>query len=202
MHSVAVLRRIPLTVGYICVLTATTITLHVLDAAQRRRVLLASSTNLHQLSRVPVRVLIASALWISSGRVLPWAILLGAVAGTLEWTVGSRSTALVFATGHVLASVIVGGGLAMGIAAGVVSPSIERVVDVGPSYGFAAVAAVLAAFVPRRWRAAYLLLFAGWLGVGLSDGIDFTAIGHLTAAGIGFALVPFVRRRRPRVWEP
>jgi len=191
----AVARRIPVTVGYIGVLIVTTITLHVLNPVQRHRVLVASSTNLHELARVPVRVLIASALWISSGRVLPWALLLGAVAGTLEWNVGSKSTAFVFATGHVVASALVGLGLAIGIGIGVVNPSVERVVDVGPSYGFAALAAVLTVLVPRRWRVWYLVAFAGWLGVGMSDGIDYVAIGHLTAAAIGFAFIPFVRRR-------
>lgn len=188
-------RRIPLTLGYIGVLVATTVTLHVLDPTQRHRVLVASSTNVHELSRVPVRVLVASAVWISSGRVLPSALLLGAVAGTLEWNVGSQSTAFVFAMGHVLASAFVGLGLAAGIAAGVVSPSLEHVVDVGPSYGFAAVAAVLSGLVPRRWRVWYLVAFAAWLGAGMADGIDYVAIGHLTAAAIGFACVPFVRRR-------
>ncbi|MFN8036164.1 MAG: hypothetical protein U0V73_09550 [Acidimicrobiia bacterium] len=28
----------------------------------------------------------------------------------------------------------------------------------------------------------------------MADGVDFVAVGHLTAAAIGFAFVPFVRR--------
>ncbi|MFN8036163.1 MAG: rhomboid-like protein [Acidimicrobiia bacterium] len=151
MSTIAAARRIPLTITYVAVLVGTTITLHLLGPVQRHRVLAASSTNLHELSRVPVRVLAASALWISSGRVLPWAVLLGAVGGALEWRVGSRSTALVFASGHVFASILVGLGLAAGIAWGIVSPSIEHVIDVGPSYGFAAIAAGLSGLVGRRW---------------------------------------------------
>jgi hypothetical protein len=58
------LRSAPLTVGYLLVLSATNVLLSS-SSAQTDDRLSAFSTNLHQLVRVPLRVLVASAFWTS-----------------------------------------------------------------------------------------------------------------------------------------
>jgi hypothetical protein len=181
---------------YVTLLMVTTGIRRALDPASAHRMLIASSTNLYQLQHAPLRSLVASAFWISAGPVLPWALLLGATAGVLEWQIGALRAAGVFAAGHIGSSLLVAAGLTVGVLGGFVSPSVETVVDVGPSYGFAAVAAAAIALVPRRWQRVYLAGLGGWLALGWANGIDFTAVGHVLALAIGFACGPLVARWR------
>ena len=189
-------RWAPVTSTYVAVLMVTTGIRRALDPSTAHSVLTASSTNLYELQHAPLRSLVASAFWISAGPVLPWALLLGATAGVLEWQIGALRAAGVFAAGHIGASLLVAAGLTVGVLSGLVNPRIETVVDVGPSYGFAAVAAAAIVLVPRRWQGAYLAGLGGWLALGLVKGIDCTAAGHVLAMAIGFACVPLVTRWR------
>jgi hypothetical protein len=55
---------VPLTVAYLAVLSATMMLISS-NAVDGERLLLAFSTNLHELARVPARVLVGSAFWTS-----------------------------------------------------------------------------------------------------------------------------------------
>jgi hypothetical protein len=189
------LGRAPLTCAYLAILVATSILVHQLAPSTVHQLLLASSTNLHELGRVPVRVLVVSAFWISDGHVLPWLLLLGVVGGLAEARRGTLGAATVFVAGHIGASLIVAAGLAFGVTVGAVSPSVANMVDVGPSYGFAALAAFVATSCTARWRTLALLALGAWLVTAWIGGIDVTGVGHLTAAAIGFVCVAFSRRR-------
>lgn len=190
-------RCAPLTTAYLLALVVTTILVHRLPRAIVHRLLWQSSTNLHQLDRVPVRVLVASAFWVADGHVLGWLALLGVVGGLAESRIGSVRTACIFIAGHVGASLLVAAGLVIALAVGVVHRSIVDMVDVGPSYGFAALAAAVSLRGSRRWRIWSLVALGAWLVTtsSTSSAGRVTAAGHLTAIAIGFLCVLVVRTR-------
>ncbi len=107
--------------------------------------------------------------------------------GTGRWLV-------VFAAGHVGATLATLGGIWIAIETGAASAHLAHSVDVGVSYGFFAVAAILAYRVPRRWRPAYIVAVAAYPVAGTVLFQGFADFGHLLALAIGFALYPLARR--------
>ena len=190
-----VLRTAPVTLAYVAAATVTTALLASLGDHVDDHVLLAVSTNLHQLGHVPLRVLLASAFWLGSGwtDLLLWAALFGLVVLPVELRLGSRRTLVAFAAGHVGASLLVAGGLWLALRLNSVDPAVARAKDVGASYGFLAVAAVAACLLPTRLRPAYLGLLCGYVVLGVATSGSFTDYGHLTATAIGLACYPLVR---------
>ena len=71
--------------------------------------------------------------------------------------------------------------------------------DVEVSYGFAAVAAVLAYRFRGRPQKLYVAVLVAYVGVSLAVDHSFSNWGHLAALAIGFASYPIVRRHRARV---
>ena len=99
-----------------------------------------------------------------------------------------------FATGHLGATLITAGGLLLAIHAGIVSHSQEGAIDVGVSYGFAAVAAVFTYRLTGRSRYAWGGVTASVVVLAAAVGRTFTDFGHLVAVLIGFAMWPLARR--------
>jgi len=196
-RAVGWVRSTPVTTGYLLALVATTVLVHRLPPVTVHRLLVESSTNLHQLDRVPLRVLVVSAFWVADGRVLPWLALLGVVGGLAERRFGSLRAAGIFVAGHVGATLLVAGGLVAALAVGVVHPSIIDMVDVGPSYGFAALAGAVALCGSRRWRIWGLVALAVWLvgSASLAGDEGVATAGHVLAVGIGFLGEAVLRSR-------
>src|SRR5260370_29813334 len=71
----AFLRSAPGTFAWLAVLLVTTIVMNQFSPQFRYRFVLHHSTNLHELSHNPVRVLISSALWTDGSRWWPYLIL-------------------------------------------------------------------------------------------------------------------------------
>jgi hypothetical protein len=154
------------------------------------------STNLHQLGRIPVRVLIASAFWTNGwwGLAL-WAGLFAVIVAPVERRLGSRRTAIVFAAGHVGATLLVAAGLWIGLHLGAVDPAVAVARDVGASYGFFAVAAIAGRLLPPRQRLGYLAVLSGYVVAAAAISHTFTDFGHLAAVGIGLACYRLANRR-------
>jgi hypothetical protein len=124
---------------------------------------LERSTNLHQLARDPVRVLFSSAFWVGGfGAWVEWFILLSLFVAPVERWIGTARTALVFVIGHVGATLITASGLSLALRSNLVESSVVDARDVGASYGFAAVVALLA----YRFRRAPRLIFTAILLAG------------------------------------
>jgi len=177
-------------------------TLSLVDAAPglTDRLLLTESTNVHNLAHDPLRVLGASAFWVGGTR-LPWKVgvrFLLVTAPAERW-LGTGRWLLAFAAGHVGATLVTVSGIAYGIHAGWLGQGLATVSDVGVSYGFFAVAAVLTYRIPRPWRWVWAGTLIGYLSVTAAVEATFTEYGHLCAIGIGFGLYPLTRapeRRR------
>jgi hypothetical protein len=192
-------RSAPFTYVFLFVLVITTWVYQTSRPSIARSLLLERSTNLHQLGHDPMRVLVASAFWLStSWELIVWLVLFSLVLAPVERWIGTTRTAFVFALGHAGATLLTAAGLWLAIHYEVVGSYVEHAIDVGVSYGFFAVAALLAFYLSGRRRALYLVLVIGYLGVAAGLMRGFTDFGHLAAFAIGLALAPLVTRGRAR----
>ena len=196
---VAYVRSAPGTYAYLFVLLVTTWVLQTSSSTIANQLLLERSTNLHQLARDPVRVLFSSAFWVSSGlELLGWLVMFSGLVALVERWVGTGRTALVFFLGHVGATLLTAVALWVALRYDLVESSIVNETDVGASYGFAAVAAVLSYRLRGRPQLLYVAVLVGYVGVSLAVDQSFTNWGHLLALAIGFASYPIVRCHRAR----
>jgi len=205
---VAYVRGSPATFLYLFVLSITTWVLLGLTGDIVESILREHSTNLDQLRTNPVRVLIRSAFWVDGYLMLVWLVLFALVLAPVERWLGTARWLVVFAAGHVGATLATAAGLWLAIRWKVAPTSHSDVVDVGVSYGFAALAAVFTYRLPRPWRwywAGGLLVAAGAAAI---VGGTFTDFGHLAAVMIGFAMYPITRsagveqRFHGPIWRP
>jgi hypothetical protein len=161
------------------------------------------STNLDNLHHHPVPSILGSALIIDSTLTHPFTISFGGtlitlVAGiaitlsALERRLGGPRAFAVFFTGHIVATLLVAPVIADAIANGWYPQALRTAHDVGISYGAEAVLAC-ATFALLRKPIVRAVWAAGVVAWPLADMQwmrylpDFTTIGHLTAAFIGFA---------------
>lgn len=185
----------PGTYIWLTVLFVTTVIVHQMSPAFEEDFLRQRSTNIHELSRNPVRVLISSAFWIDSGTWLPYAVLYTVFHAPAERRLGTLRWLTVAATAHVLATLVSEGVLAWAIQHGHAPATAVNTLDVGVSYALAGIVAVLTYYVARPWRYVYLFAVLVIYAVPLVTGATFTDVGHFTAALIGLACYPLTRTR-------
>jgi len=201
-------RGSPATFLYLFVLSITTWVLLGLTGDIVDSILREHSTNLDQLRTNPVRVLIRSAFWVDGYLLLVWVVLFALVLAPAERWLGTVRWLFVFIAGHVGATLATAAGLWLAINWGLAPTRLQDVVDVGVSYGFAALAAVFTYRLPApgRWLWAGGLIAAA-AGAALIGG-TFTDFGHLAAVMIGFAMYPITRsvevqqRSHGPIWRP
>ncbi|MFE7466570.1 rhomboid-like protein [Streptomyces sp. NPDC057499] len=190
------IRSAPGTYVWLAALFVTTVVVRSMSPDFEEDFLRQRSTNIHELSHDPVRVLISSAFWIDGGNWLPWALLYTVFHATAERRLGTLRWFAVVVLAHVLATLASEGVLAWGIRHGQVAPSAADTLDVGVSYALAGVVAVLTYRVPAPWRYAYAFAVLVFYGIPLITGRTFTDLGHFSAVLIGLACYPLTRSRR------
>lgn len=176
----------PASIAYAFTLFVTWWTLRGASDIVGRRLILSASTNLRNMQRDPIQVLVASAFWTDGG--FPWGdilILLTLMALAERW-LGSLRWILVVAVGHIGATLLTVLGISRGLDREVIPVRVAFASDVGPSYGISAMLAVLAFRVrgPARWLWACGLLV--YYAYGVWSGRTFTDYGHFFALIIGF----------------
>jgi lysylphosphatidylglycerol synthetase-like protein (DUF2156 family) len=121
---------------------------------------------------------------------VPVLLSFAAFVGCAEYRFGTARTVLAWLVGQLVG---VGGATAVAAVAG---GTVASTMDVGPSAGSMAVAALLTASFPARWRLAARLGLFGYLGVSLAIDHSFADLAHLVAV---LAALPFgsVLARRP-----
>ncbi|MQY17586.1 rhomboid-like protein [Nocardia macrotermitis] len=194
----------PASCAYAFTLFVTWWTLRGISDVAGHRLILSLSTNLHNMRREPVQVLVASAFWIEGG--FPWGTILGflIVMALAERWLGTVRWILVFASGHVGATLIVVTGIAYAVQRQLIPLKVVHAADVGTSYGFSAVLAALAFRLPGRARVVWALCLVGWYVLGVWRGRTFTDYGHLAAVLIGLAaggVALLISRRLERLSE-
>jgi hypothetical protein len=184
------IRQAPATAAYLAALMVTTATLASSSPHAVHWLVASASTNLHNMTHDPLRVLVVSAFWVQS---TPWiwamAPLLVAVMAPAERLLGTGRTLFVFAAGHLGATALTVAAIGVGVDRGLLPHRLAYALDVGPSYGLVALGALLAIRIaarPLRLAAIGALLFG--LATAVILGGDFTDAGHLVAALIGLAL--------------
>lgn len=194
-RAAAYARGAPGTFAYLAVVTGTAAWL----AASRMDVdafLRGRSSNLAALDSSPPHGLLQSAFFVDGWPMLAGALALGAVLAPAERWLGTWRWLAVVLIGHVVTTLAVAGTIWAAIDTGEASPGLRRMVDVGVSYGFAAVAGVFAHRLPGRWRGAYAGAVTAALVVALLVDRSFTDLGHLLAFGVGLACLPLVPASR------
>ena len=177
---------------YAAIVLVIAILVEAAPGATTDELVLDSSTNLENLRETPLLVLGASAfvvapvsgLWILAPLVVTFA-------AAQRW-LGRASTVIVAALGHVGVTLFVAVLLTAGIHAGRLSPALAQTQDVGVSYAVATVAGLLVARVQLRLRPWYIAGLLALTVVPLLFDPNFTAVGHLTAVLLGFALAVLV----------
>ena len=190
-------RSAPLALSFAALLLATTIALRHF-VANDDAVLRWASSNIDNLATQPIRALVVSAAFLPDQLWLPVAAAIGVVLVPLERRFGGLRTLLVVASGHVLATLATEGGVAVGLALGVLPGRDASRLDVGISYGLWAAASAALVLLPRRRRIA--LAAVGALAVLAPLALDpgMTTAGHALSFAIGLGWWPvLLRARRP-----
>ncbi|MFE1925625.1 rhomboid-like protein [Streptomyces asoensis] len=197
----AYVRSAPGTSVWLTVLFVTTVALHHMSPEFEQEFLRRRSTNLHELSRHPVRVLVASAMWTDGGSWLPYVVLYSVFHARAERWLGTARWLAVCAAAHVLATLLSEGMLAKAIRDGLAPRSAADTLDVGVSYALSGVVAVLVYRIRPPWRYGYLAGVAVLYTVPLVAAPTFTDFGHFVSFLVGLGCYPLVRGRE-RVRDP
>ncbi|GAA1214407.1 membrane protein [Kitasatospora nipponensis] len=208
-------RRSPLTFGYVCLLLVSHAWVTYGLSAERADALLGYvSTNLGNLHDHPVPSLLGSALFfdgtltdVTSLGFVATLITLGlGVCCFLAWAErrwGGARAAAVFLGGHVAATLLTAVVITLALRHAWYPASVRQATDYGISYGAQTVLAAGILALPGWARLPWVLFVLGW-PLGGADWTgplpDFTTVGHLIAAALGFAVAAAVaiRRRRGR----
>ncbi|WP_317617383.1 rhomboid-like protein [Streptomyces antnestii] len=188
-------RHAPGTYIWLAALFVTTVALHHMSPHFEQEFLRQRSTNLHELSRNPARVLVTSAFWIDGSHWWPYAALYTVFHAQAERWLDTWRWLAVVALSHVLATFISEGALLWAIRHAHVPASSVNTLDVGVSYALAGVVGILTYRLAPPWRHLYLAAVLVIYGAPLITGRTFTDLGHFTAVLIGLACHPLTRDR-------
>jgi hypothetical protein len=191
------IRANPATFVYLLILVVTSAVISAAGARLGLALLRTQSTNLANLRRDPIHVLFTSAFWLEGVRPLVLVLPFAFVLAPAERWLGTRRWITVFGLGHVLATVATAVLIAVELRLGWAAQSLTHTVDVGFSYGFAAIAGVLAHRLPAKWRPPYVAAGFAVLTVLVLGGATFTDVGHLVAWSIGLSCGWLVPRPQP-----
>jgi len=200
----------PATFLYLFVLAVTSWVLRTSSTRTSQALLATHSTNLHNLQVDPVGVLVASAFYLSSASLLRWVLPFVLVMAPVERWLGTLRAVVVFATGHVLATVVVAYVLDRGLIHFTDSDTTRFTIDVGVSYGYYCIAAMFTYRLRGHpvWRWVWGAGLVALVMVPFAVDRTFTSFGHLVTVGVGFALYPITRSRAARarlampIWAP
>ncbi|MFE2967605.1 rhomboid-like protein [Streptomyces sp. NPDC059340] len=191
----------PGTYVWLAILFVTTVALHHMSPDFEADFLRQRSTNIHELSNDPARVLFTSAMWIDGGLWLPYAVLFTVFHAQAERWLGTLRWLAVAVAAHVLATLISEGALLGAIKRGAAPHSAVETLDIGVSYALAGVIGVLTYRVASPWRYLYLAVILVVYGMPLLTSRTFTDFGHFISILIGLCCYPLVRGRG-KAWNP
>lgn len=189
----------PLTYSWLGVLLVTTIIRRNLTKRQYHTWIVDGSTNIHDLVKDPLEVLIYSLLWIDGRYWTPYLVLFTLFLAPAERWLGQLRWLTVGLTAHVIATYISEGLLDLAIDFHEAPHKLVHATDIGVSYFLVGVMAVLAYHIAPPWRWGYLAILFVIFGYPLTrielNAPDFTAIGHFAAILIGLCFYPMANER-------
>ncbi|MGY4101811.1 rhomboid-like protein [Nocardia sp. R16R-3T] len=178
----------PASTAYAFTLFVTWWTLRGVGDSVERRLIFSASTNLYNMQHNPIQVLVASAFW-TQGQ-FPWVTIaeILVIMGFAERWLGTSRWILLFATGHIGATLLTVTTIDHGIDRHVIPVRVQYAADVGTSYGFTAVLAAMAFHFRGVVRVLWAGVIVAVLASALLIGPTFTDYGHMCAAVIGLAV--------------
>ncbi len=195
-------RRVPMTLIYTAILTATGIYAYAAPASQSLAFQEFISTNLDNLSSRPLQVLLLSLSTVDVEAF--WLFFILAIIGmaSCELWLGKWRTAAVFVGANIGVTLLVAAWIRYAISAEIYLSAARSALDYGVSYGLLALLFMLIARPPRVWQRLLLLgldllllaLLTPWT---FTEELQFDGLGHLVAAliGSGLAIGILIRRR-------
>ncbi|MEU3241925.1 MULTISPECIES: rhomboid-like protein [unclassified Streptomyces] len=189
------LRSAPGTYIWLAVLFVTTVALHHMSPEFEEDFLRQRSTNIHELSNDPLRVLFSSAMWIDGGYWFPYAFLFTVFHARAERWLGTLRWLVVCVASHVLATLASEGALLEAVRRGLAPESAVNTLDIGVSYALAGVIAVLTYRIPAPWRYPYLAAVLVFYGLPVLGTPTLSQCGHFLSVVIGLGCYPLVRGR-------
>jgi hypothetical protein len=198
----AYVRRGPVTAAFLLVLVAVELVLTVTGTFAAARAW--SSTNVDNLGDHPLGAVATSVFFLGNapGVTVGTVAIVGLGIGVALWWLEARhglgTAAAAFLGGHVGATALTAVVIGLAVDAGRYPAAVLTAPDVGVSYGAQAAAAAAVVLLPRWWPLAGAVVLLGWplLDASWSGALpDFTSVGHLVAATIGFGVGTVVRRR-------
>lgn len=196
-------RTTPFTFWYLGVLACTTFLLHFGRPTAVNQLLALSSTDAANLERHPVQVLFLSALWLQDAHWLVYAAIFTVVLAPLERRIGTKWTVLVFASGHVVATLATELPVLWAVRTHLLPVMDAHLLDVGVSYGFFATAGALVLMLPTsvRWwvlgalNATILVIYVSTDPTSTDSVV--TVFGHGLSLYIGMlGWLPWLRNRQ------
>ena len=190
-------RTVPFTIALLAMLLGTTIALH--QVSSDDAMLRWTSTNVQNLTHRPIVSFIASAVVLPDDRWPLTMLTLALGLGLLERRVGTARAIGIFASGHVIATVVTEGAVGLEIHFGDLPASAATQLDVGISYGtWAMIGAALALLPSRRLRWPAAVGLAAIVVAPLVRDFDMTASGHTLAFLVGVAWWRWLPTAEPR----
>jgi hypothetical protein len=190
------LRTIPFTITLLATLLCTSLALRQVSSPDA--MLRWASTNVQNLTCRPIVSFVASAVVLDDDR-WPLTLLILAIGlGLLERRVGTARALGIFASGHVIATLVTEGAVWLQIHRGQLPASAATQLDVGISYGqWALIGAAVGLLPVRRVRWAAAAGLAVLVGLPLVRDFDMTASGHAVAFLVGAAWWRWLPAVRP-----
>ncbi|MFE3559176.1 rhomboid-like protein [Streptomyces sp. NPDC059193] len=195
----------PLTFGYVCLLLLTHTWIGHWGSGERTATLLRYvSTNLANLTDHPISSLLGSALFFQGtlthvttlefqGTFLTLGLGVAYFLARAEHRWGRRRAFTVFLVGHVGATLLTAVIIGVALRHGWYNNSVRVALDYGISYGAQTMMAASVTALPRYTRLPWAVFLLAWPLVAIDWSqpvLDFTTIGHIIAAVIGFAFLP------------
>ena len=196
--AIRTVSRTPFAVLLVATLLITTVwlRLHPLDSGA---VFSWVSTNVHNLRHAPIRALVLSALFLPGHDWLRTTLMLGAGLIPLERRFGTVRTLAVFASAHVIATLLTEGWEYLAVHAGDLPRSTIFQEDVGVSYGMYGAMAAACFLLPRGsrvpWRAMMTTALALYVAAPFAIDPGMTTSGHVLSVSIGLAWWPVLAKR-------
>ncbi|MEU8824837.1 rhomboid-like protein [Streptomyces sp. NPDC048636] len=206
--------RSPVTFGYVCLLLLTHAWVTWVLTEDRAQTLLGYvSTDLDNLADHPAVALLGSALFFDGTLTDITSLLFPATVITLGFGVccclswaerrwGALRAFVVFFTAHIATTLLTAGVIILALRQGWYPDEVRHTLDYGISYGAQTVMAASTVAMPRWARIPWAVFLIAWPIAGAEwpgPLPDFTAVGHVLAAALGFLLaLPSVAHRLSR----
>ncbi|MFF7456023.1 rhomboid-like protein [Kitasatospora sp. NPDC008115] len=187
--------RNPFALGYLAVVGATTAFASLADPDLVQRLQEASSSDGHNLLSHPLRALLLSGFWVAGTDWVPYLWTFALTVAPLERRVGPARAAVVFAAGHIGATLLSQGVVIVAVESGRLGPAAMDHLDIGVSYGVLASLGALAGLLRPGGRAVALGLAGALIVEQIAGDRDLvTGVGHPAALLTGVALWRWLRR--------